>query len=358
MSERRIKNAFGLFKKSNIDVLLVTEINHVRYLSGFTGSNGIVILAPPRSYFLTDFRYTVQAHKEVKNCQIIIASRQLITELPQSPAFSHSKGVRVGVEADFVSLSLLEKLKELLPSAKFISTTQLIESLSIVKDNDEISRVKKAVKIADRAFSEILDQLKPGIKEKDVALEIEYKMKSLGAENPSFDTIVASGQRSSMPHGRASDKRLRKGDFVTLDFGCLYRGYASDITRTVVLGKATEKQKKVYNTVLSAQKAACKAVKPGMACSRLDGVARDMIMKAGYGDYFGHGLGHGLGMLVHDRPVLSPQSNDILEPGMIVTIEPGVYIPNWGGVRIEDDVLVTSAGGQILTRSPKELLEL
>jgi len=348
----------GLLKKNNIDALLVTEINHVRYLSGFTGTNGIVALAPPKSYFLTDFRYAVQAQKEVKECQVIVAGRQLVRELSRIPAFSDSKKMRVGVEADFVSLSLLDKLRESIPFATFTPTTQLIESLSILKDSDEISRLKKAVKIADKAFSEVIDIIKPGLKERDIALEIEYKMKSLGAENPSFDTIVASGLRSSMPHGRASDKVLRKGDFVTLDFGCFYRGYASDITRTVVLGKATEKQKKIYGIVLMAQRAACRAVKPGLACSRLDGVARDIIMKAGYGDYFGHGLGHGLGMLIHDRPVLSQESNDVLEPGMVVTIEPGIYIPNWGGVRIEDDVLVSATGAEVLSKSPRDLMEL
>ncbi|OGC92280.1 MAG: Xaa-Pro dipeptidase [candidate division Zixibacteria bacterium RBG_16_53_22] len=356
MTDQRIKKAFGLLKKNGIDTFVATEINHVHYLSGFTGSNGIVVISPPKAYFLTDFRYGLQAQKEVKNCKIVIANRQLITELPKLPVFS--KGTRVGVEGDFISLNMLEKLKELLPQVVFRPTSQLVESLSVVKDGDEIGKIRKAVRIADKAFSEILDELKPGVKEKDIALEIEYKMRILGAENASFETIVASGQRSAMPHGRASDKKLRKGDYVTLDFGCLYQGYASDITRTVVLGKATEKQKKIYDIVLTAQKAACRAVRPGMACSRLDSVARDIIMKAGYGDNFGHGLGHGIGLIVHDRPVLSPQSNDVLEPGMVVTIEPGIYISNWGGVRIEDDVLVTTNGGQILSKLPKELVEL
>jgi len=356
MTDQRIKRAFGLLKKNGLDSLIVTEINHVRYLSGFTGSNGIVVLAPPKSFFLTDFRYGVQAQKEVKDCKIVIASRQLITELPKLPVFA--KGARIGIEGDFISLTLLNKLKELLPEVTFKPTSLLIESLSVVKDNDEIGRIRKSVRIADKAFAEILNEIKPGIKEKDVALEIEYKMRKLGAENVSFETIVASGQRSAMPHGIASEKKLRKGDFVTIDFGCLYQGYASDITRTLVLGKATDKQKKIYNIVLTAQKAACRAVKPGMACSRLDSVARDMIMKAGYGDYFGHGLGHGIGLMVHDKPVLSPQSNEVLEPGMAITIEPGIYISNWGGVRIEDDVLVTANGGQILSKSPKELIEL
>jgi Xaa-Pro aminopeptidase len=356
MTDQRIKKAAGLLRKNNLDVLLITEINHVRYLSGFTGSNGIVVISPNKSFFLTDFRYKVQSQKEVKGCKVIIASRQLLTELPMLPIFS--KRTRIGFEADFVSVNSLTKFKEILPDAEFKPTTQLVESLSIVKDAEEIRRVKKAVRIADKAFAEILDIIKPGIAEKDIALELEYKMRKLGAEKESFETIVASGQRSAMPHGRASEKKLRKGDYVTIDFGCLYLGYASDITRTVVLGKATEKQKKIYEIVLAAQKTACKAVKPGMACNRLDGIARDMIMKAGYGDNFGHGLGHGIGTLVHDRPTLSPQSNDVLEPGMIVTIEPGIYISNWGGVRIEDDVLVTSNGGQILSKSPKDLLEL
>jgi Xaa-Pro aminopeptidase len=356
MTDLRIKKAVALLKKNNLDVLIATEINHVRYLSGFTGSNGIVVITPGKSFFLTDFRYQVQSQKEVKCCKVIIASRQLLTELPKLPVFG--KKTRVGFEADFVSVTTLAKFKELLPDVEFKPAAQLVESLSIVKDAEEIRRVKKAVRIADKAFSEIVDLLKPGVAEKDIALEIEFKMRRLGAEKESFETIVASGQRSAMPHGRASEKKLRKGDFVTIDFGCLYKGYASDITRTVVLGKATEKQKKIYEIVLTAQKTACKAVKPGMACNRLDAVARDIIMKAGYGDYFGHGLGHGLGMLVHDRPVLSPQSTDILEPGMIVTIEPGIYISNWGGVRVEDDVLVTSNGGQILSKTPKDLLEI
>jgi Xaa-Pro aminopeptidase len=253
---------------------------------------------------------------------------------------------------------MLEKLKDLLPKVDFRPTENLIESLSVRKDSEEIKHIRKAVRIADKAFSDILDRIKPGVREKDIAFELEYNMRSQGAEGAAFDLIVASGQRSSMPHGVASAKKLRKGDFVTLDFGCFYRGYASDITRTVVLGKATKRQKTIYEVVLAAQKKACKAVRPGLHCSRLDGVAREIIMKAGFGDNFGHGLGHGIGLKVHDNPTLNPRSTDVLLEGMVTTIEPGIYIPNWGGVRIEDDVLVTSSGGQVLSKSPKELLEL
>lgn len=356
MTDKRIKRARSLLKKNRVDCLLVTEITHVRYLSGFSGSNGMVVLVPSKAYFLTDFRYMVQAQKEVKNCTVIIADRELTSELPKLQLFSGK--IRVGVEGAYVSLKLQAKLKELLPKADFRSTENLIESLMLIKDSEEIRRIKKAVRISDQAFSEILDYLKPGAKEKDVALELEYIMRSSGADGSAFDIIVASGQRSSMPHGKASNRKLRKGDFVTIDFGAFFQGYASDITRTVVLGKATARQKEIYGVVLGAQKKACRSVKPGLACSRLDAVAREDIMKAGYGDNFGHGLGHGIGMVVHDQPVLNPRSSDTLREGMVITIEPGIYIPNWGGVRIEDDVLVTSSGGQILSKSPKDLLEL
>lgn len=356
MTDQRIQKAFSLLKKNKIDCLLVTELNHVRYLTGYSGSNGMVLLAPPKAYFFTDFRYKVQSQKEVKNCAIVIAEQTLTSELPKIPKLN--KKIKIGLEAEFVTLSLQEKLKDLLPKTVFKSTEKLVESLSVTKDTDEIKKIKRAIKISEKAYNETLSLIKPGVKEKDIALELEYKMRSYGADSAAFDIIVASGQRSSMPHGVASEKRLRKGDFITIDFGCFYQGYTSDITRTLVLGKANEKQKKIYNIVLTAQLAACKAVKPGLACSRLDGVAREIIMKAGYGDNFGHGLGHGIGLIVHDDPKLNARSSETLKTNMVVTIEPGIYIPNWGGVRIEDDVMVTASGGQILSKLPKELIEL
>lgn len=356
MTDQRIKNGFALLKKNKIDCLLVTETSHVRYLTGFSGSNGMVLLAPPKSYFFTDFRYKVQAQKEVKNSAIVVTDQALTSELPKIQRLS--KKIRVGVEAEFVTIKLQNKLKDLLPNVIFKPTENLIESLSITKDSDEIKKIKKAIKISEKAFEETLELLKPGVREKDIALELDYKMRSYGGDSSAFDIIVASGQRSSMPHGVASDKKIRKGDLITIDFGCFYQGYASDITRTVILGKATEKQKKIYNVVLRAQIAACKAVKAGLACSRLDGVARDIIMEAGYGDYFGHGLGHGIGLIVHDGPRLNSRSTEHLKENMVITIEPGIYIPNWGGVRIEDDVVVAPTSGQILSKLPKELLEL
>ena len=357
MSHERIKKANSLVKKNKLDVLIINKLPNVHYLSGYSGSNGLLILAPPRAYFLTDFRYTVQARKEVKSCQIIIAERDLTSELVKLPCFQ--KKAKVGFETNHVTVKLLERMKELLPKASFVPVEDIAESIAKVKDTAEINKLKKAAKIAETAYGQILKLVKPGIKERDLALELQYKMIKMGADGPSFDFIVASGQRSSMPHGKASDRKIKKGDFITFDFGCFYQGYPSDITRTVVLGKASAKQKRIYDIVLKAQVAAVNAARPGMAARELDKVARDIIIREGYGDNFGHGLGHGLGLdEIHSLPTVSPRSQDILKAGHVVTIEPGIYIPNWGGVRIEDDVVITGKGHKVLTRSPKELIEL
>jgi Xaa-Pro aminopeptidase len=356
MSRSRIHKANALVRKHKLDVMIVSKLVNVRYLSGFSGSNALLVLAPPKAYFLTDFRYSVQARKEVKDCQISIAESELASELVKLPCFRRK--VRAGFESAFLTVKMLERLKELLAKATFQPVENLVEQLARVKDNSEINQIKKAVKITDTAFAGILKLVKPGVKERDLALELSYRMIKLGADGPSFDFIVASGQRSSMPHGKASDKKIKKGDFITFDIGCFYQGYASDMTRTVVLGKASQKQKKIYAIVLKAQTAAIEAARAGMPAKELDMVARDIINKEGFGDNFGHGLGHGLGLEVHTGPVINPRSQDILENGNVVTIEPGIYIPNWGGVRIEDDILINHNGCRIFTRSPKELIQL
>lgn len=356
MTISRIQKANALVRKNKVDIMLISNLTNIRYLSGFSGSNALLVLAPPKAYFLTDFRYTVQARKEVKNSQVIIAERELISELIKLPCFK--KKVKVGFESVYMTVKTLEQIKELISRAVFAPVENLVESILIVKDNAEINRIKKAVKITDTAFSRILDMIKPGVKERDLSLELNYQMIKMGADGPAFDFIVASGQRSSMPHGKASDRKIKKGDLITFDFGCYYEGYSSDMTRTVVLGKAGEKQKKIYNIVLKAQLAAIDAARAGISAKELDSVARDVINKEGYGDNFGHGLGHGLGLEVHSAPVVSQRSQDILASGHVITIEPGIYIPNWGGVRIEDNVMITQNGCKNFTKSPKELIEL
>jgi Xaa-Pro aminopeptidase len=357
MSPDRLKKAYDSVKKEKLTGFIASKLPNVRYLSGYSGSNGLLLLVPPRAYLFTDFRYAVQARKEVKKCQVIIAERDLLGELAKIKALQ--KKVKIGYESAHLTVQLLEKIKELIPKVSLVGTENIVESIAIIKDTAEINKLKKAAKIADMAFDEILKLIKPGVKERDLALELHYKMVKAGAEGPSFNFIVASGQRSSMPHGVASDRKFKKGDFITLDFGCFYEGYPSDLTRTVVLGKASLKQKRIYDIVLKAQTMSVEAARPGMPARELDKVARDIIIREGYGDNFGHGLGHGLGLdAVHSNPVVSPRSQDTLEPGNVITIEPGIYIPNWGGVRIEDDVVITSSGHKVLTKSPKSLIEL
>jgi len=237
------------------------------------------------------------------------------------------------------------------------STTGLVKKIRMIKDEAEIDKIREAVRITDVAFNHIRDYIKVGSIERDIALELEFFMKKEGASKNAFDFIVASGKRSALPHGVASTKQLEEGDFLTMDFGTVYQGYHSDMTRTVVVGKQPDKkQEEIYQTVLKAQQKATEVVKAGVKGSEVDKVARDIITKAGYGDYFGHGLGHSLGLEIHENPRLSPRDDTKLESGMVVTVEPGIYLPDWSGVRIEDTVVVREDGCEVLTSSPKELL--
>ena len=268
------------------------------------------------------------------------------------------KNIRIGIETSRLTVAQKKQLASFLPQAILIDTDQLLEDLMVCKDASELADLKKAVAISDEAFERILGFLKPGLAEKEVAAELEYQMKMLGATKEAFPTIVASGWRSALPHGRASEKKIKKGEFVTFDFGAQYNGYPSDITRTVVIGKANARQKKIYNIVARAQMAAIKKVKSGLKGSEVDAVARKIITQAGFGKNFGHGTGHGLSLEVHARPAVSPRGTEVLKPNMVVTIEPGIYIAGWGGVRIEDDVVVRSQGCTVLNKATKKLLEL
>jgi Xaa-Pro aminopeptidase len=353
----RVKKLQRVLVSENLDLLLVSFLPHVRYLSGYSGSNGLILLSADAGIFLTDFRYQDQAKQQVRNMMVKVVERELFSSVA---GLSQVKGrrVKLGFEAQHLSYKTYQTLRGLLPECLLVPTEKLVESLTIIKDNGEVARIRKAVDITDRVFSEILDFIKPGVSELDLAAEIEYRMKRQGSSTPYYQTIVASGRRSALPHGIASGKKIRKNEFVTFDFGAVYDGYTADLTRTVMAGKANRKQKQVYNTVLKAQKLAIRKARAGMKACDLDRVARQVIKRAGYGKYFGHGLGHGIGLQVHDNPAVNPTNQQRLEPGMVVTIEPGVYIPNWGGVRIEDDVLITQRGCKVLNRAEKDLIEL
>jgi Xaa-Pro aminopeptidase len=345
--------------KQGLDAMLVLSPVNRRYLSGFTGSAGVLLVTREEAVFLTDFRYTQQAVAQCKHCRIVEYPNGAN---PNTALFAElqAKGAkRLGFESDFVTYAQHQSFQAAFTGLELIPSAGLVDELRLHKDASELAILRQAAQVADDAFAHILTFLKPGLTERAVALELETFMRKAGADSSAFDIIVASGHRSALPHGRASDKVIEKGDFVKMDFGAYYQGYNSDLTRTVVLGEPSEKQREIYETVLEAQLHAVANIKAGMTGREADALARDIIAAKGYGDNFGHSLGHGLGMLVHEQPSLSQLRGDhVLEPGMVVTVEPGIYLPEWGGVRIEDDIVITDNGNEVLTKSTKQLLIL
>ncbi|HZK57954.1 MAG TPA: aminopeptidase P family protein [Clostridia bacterium] len=343
-----------LLEEKNLDGVLLYKPENRRYISGFTGSTGYVLITKTDAKFITDFRYTEQAIIQCDGFEIIeISSTKTITDV-----ISESVSSRLGVEEDFMTYGEFIKFTDKLAETDMIPLEGAILKLRSVKTPDEIKNIEKAANIADEAFDYMLEFIKPGLAELDIALELEFFMRKKGASKLSFETIVASGVRSSLPHGAASSKIVEIGDMITLDYGCIYKGYCSDMTRTIVLGEANDKQKEIYNVVLKAQKTSLGAVKPGITGAELDAIARKIINDSGYGQYFGHGLGHGVGLEVHELPHINIRGDMPMESGMVITIEPGVYIPNFGGVRIEDLVLVTDNGYRTLSKSTKNFTEL
>lgn len=344
-----------ILQEQNIDGVLITNEYNRRYMTGFTGTAGVAIVSQNDAVFITDFRYTEQAIAQIKDYRIV---QHEVTLLEEIATQVKAMGIKLlGFEKDSVSYGTYELYKNVI-QADLVPVSGLIEKIRLIKTAQEINIIKVACEIADHAFTHILDYIKPGKTELDVSNELEFFMRQQGATQSSFDTIVASGLRSALPHGVATNKVIEKGDFVTLDFGALYNGYISDITRTVAVGEPSEKLVEMYNTVLASQLLALEKVGPGLTGIQADAIARDYLTEKGYGEAFGHSLGHGIGLEVHEGPGLSKRSNTVLEPGMAVTIEPGVYVPGVGGVRIEDDILITESGNELLTHSTKELIIL
>jgi Xaa-Pro aminopeptidase len=341
-----------------LPAFLVTQTDNVGYISGFTGTSAALIVTEADALLVTDSRYTVQARRE---CPGFDVRQSELTQGLMDRAAADVKALgltTLGVEGASLTVKQFAAMTNALEGVELRPTEEIVERLRLVKDDSEVDRIREACGIVDRAFEFILTQIRPGVRERDLAIELEYFMKKAGSEKEAFDTIVASGARSALPHGRASDKRLEAGDFITFDFGARVGGYHSDLTRTVVLGPATERHREVYQVVLDAQLAALGALRPGMTGKEADHVARDLIAARGYGENFGHGLGHGLGRQVHDGGGLSQRIDLTLESGMVMTVEPGVYLEGWGGVRIEDDVVLRDGGVEVLTHAPKELIEV
>ncbi|MFF5995414.1 Xaa-Pro peptidase family protein [Lysinibacillus sp. KU-BSD001] len=339
----------------NIDALLITNEFNRRYMTGFTGTAGVAIVSQSDAVFITDFRYTGQATAQVKDFRIVQHKGTIFEEIANQVAQMNIK--TLGFEKDAMTYGMYELYNKSV-KVDLVPISGLIEKIRLIKTTEEINIIKVACEIADHAFTHILDFIKPGKTELEVSNELEFFMRKQGATSSSFDIIVASGVRSALPHGVATDKLIEKGDFVTLDFGALYNGYISDITRTIAVGQPSEKLVEMYNVVLESQVLALEKVGPSMTGIEADAVARNYLTAKGYGEAFGHSTGHGIGLEVHEGPGLSFRSETVLEPGMTVTIEPGVYLPGIGGVRIEDDILITETGNERLTHSTKELIIL
>lgn len=340
----------------NLDGILVTKEVNLHYFSGFRGDDTTLIITKDKALLITDSRYKEQAEAEAPLFDIIEQKEGLLRKTAEEIKLLGCKAV--GFEGNALHYDDYAALVKNLQGIAFNRSVHL-DVLRQIKDADEIRLIRKACEIADIAYRDILDFIRPGITEIAVAARLEHIMREAGAEKTSFDTIVASGLRGSMPHGAATNKLIEVGDFVTMDYGARYQGYCSDTTRTVCIGQATERQHQIYETVLSAQEAALAVIAPGKSGKEIDSVARKRLAEDGVEQYFGHGLGHSLGLEIHEEPRLSKSSKcESLQPGMIITDEPGVYIPGWGGLRIEDTVLVTDFGSERLTKSDKHLIEI
>lgn len=349
---QRVREGLG---KLGIDGLLITSEYNRRYISNFTGSSGVVLISLTDAKFITDFRYVEQASKQCEGFEIVKHTGSMQEEVAAQAKLLGIK--KLGFEQDHVTYSSYKGFDKAI-DAELVPVSGLIEKIRLIKSDAEIKILKVAADIADAAFKHILDFIRPGVSELEVSNELEFFMRKAGATSSSFDTIVASGSRGALPHGVASDKIIEKGDFVTMDYGAYYNGYISDITRTIAVGEPNAKLKEIYEIVYEAQRLGMEGIKPGMSGKEADALTRDYITSRGYGEYFGHSTGHGIGLEVHEGPALSFKSDTILEPGMIVTVEPGIYLPGIGGVRIEDDTIITKEGNESLTHSTKELIIL
>jgi Xaa-Pro aminopeptidase len=356
---RRLAQLRERMNKKHVDALLVSFLPNVQYLTGFSGTeqgDGVMLVTQGGSVLFTDSRYDIQAHEEVR------ASR---VEIIKGGAFANaakwsrrSRASRLGFESDAVSYAGHRRLRELLPGARLVPVSGMVEALRMEKDEAEIEQIRKAVDAGSRAFTDALGMLRVGVTEFAMAAEIEYRMRLCGAEKPSFETIVAYGERAALPHARPSERKLRAGEFALMDLGAILGGYAGDMTRTVFLGNAPRKAREVYSAVLEAQLAAEEAVHVGVECSAVDAAARRVLDRRGFGKYFTHSTGHGVGREIHELPRIAPKQSMRLPEGAVITVEPGVYIPGFGGVRIEDVVVVRKHGPEVLTATPKELTVL
>lgn len=361
--QSRQKKLRNELTSAKLDGLLVSHVPNIRYLCGFTGSAGILLLTEAGSTFFTDVRYDTQARHEVKGARVVIARKTLLSAVGEWVG-SHRKGAKrrtIGIEAEHLTVAENKRLDDALPSGvKLRSAPALVEQARMTKDEDELERVRRAVQLGADLFDRAVQVLRPGVKESEVAAEMEYAARQAGASEMSFPTIIASGARSALPHGRASDQAIAAGSFVVCDFGVILDGYCSDETRTVWVGdgpgNAVKDARDAYDAVKEAQQAAIDAVRAGVLAADVDAAARRVLRKAGLAKFFRHSTGHGVGLEIHEAPRVAAGQKEVLKPGMVITIEPGVYFPGKWGIRIEDMVVVKENGCEVLTPTSKDFM--
>ncbi|WP_442481231.1 M24 family metallopeptidase [Aeoliella sp. SH292] len=352
----RQKKLRGHIRQSKADALLVTNHYNVTYLTGFTGEDAYLLLTLDGATLVTDRRFTIQLAEECPGLALIVREPGQMMIPTTCELIQKLKIDRLAIEAASMSVATQQAIAEKLEGVQFVLTTDLVEGLRLIKDKTEIEATRIACEQAAKAFAAARALIRPASTEKEIAAELEYQARRFGAKRLAFPPIVAVGTRSALPHAPPTDKRIDSDDFTLIDWGADSGLYLSDLTRMVVTGRLSPKFKKVYQVVLEAQLAAISFIKPGVNCEQVDKRARDVIEKAGYGSNFGHGLGHGTGLQIHESPRFAKgQDKVLLEAGMIVTVEPGIYLDDWGGIRIEDDILVTKSGCEVLTSVPKQL---
>jgi Xaa-Pro aminopeptidase len=352
----RLQKLRQKLQEENLDTIMISSPDNRRYLSGFTGSAGYLLISQNDAMLATDFRYTEQAGHQSPDYRI----QRITTGLAWLPEWTAEQGVRrVGFESTNITVSLHEAFQKAAREAEktnhpeLVATSGIVEKLRTIKDADELKLLTRAIEIADEALDQVAATIRPGVTEDKIAWELEKAMRERGAEMISFDTIVGAGPNGALPHHRADETVIKDGDAVVIDMGAKYEGYCSDLTRTIIVGEPDEKFKEIYNIVLQAQLAAEEQVKAGMTGEQADNIARDIIKDAGYGDDFGHSLGHGVGLAVHEYPRLGPRAEEVLEDGMVFTIEPGIYLSGWGGVRIEDIVVLENGRARVISKARK-----
>jgi Xaa-Pro aminopeptidase len=352
---KRIDKLQANLDKNGIQGMLVTNLTNVRYICGFTGSAGTCLLTPDKNAFFSDGRYKEQAANEIVGFECFIDSVPHFEIIAKNNLLPD--GLTVAVEGDHLSVNQFTRIKELFPAIKWEFTDRVIEDIAAIKDETELQALRTAAEITDRVHTDILPMIKIGVTEKFIALELVMRYRKFG-DGEAYSPIVGSGPNGALPHLYPTERKFEKGDFIVIDAAAKYAGYHADMTRTLVVGKPTEKHKEIYDLVKRAQQTGCDAARAGMTCKELDSVTRNIINDAGYGDRFIHSTGHGIGLEIHTLPRVSQLSEDTLYTNQVLTIEPGIYLPGWGGVRIEDDVIIKNDGCEILNKTDKELVAI